>query len=210
MGISIENWLFGSISMSQLALKFNSYCFLFSVIDCYSSSLATRELFFWQSTISLGKSFQDIKLDPLDKQPSTRFSLQHYMNINLTELFYFLKKVRPTTCSIGVHENIKQLFLSLFLGLVLPILNRTVLDQANKGEEPCLKWSKSNKHIEGLLLEKLGVVLVLWRVKMVRLHGQISTSRVVSYLLKGRKFAHILMSMLPNHIQIEFYLKWLN
>lgn len=163
MGISIENWLFGSISMSQLALKFNSYCFLFSVIDCYSSSLATRELFFLTEhpAISLGKSFQDMKLDPLDKQPSTRFSLQHYMNINLTELFYFLKKVRPTTCSIGVHENIKQLFLLLFLGLVLPILNRTVLDQANKGEKPCLKWSKLNKHIEGLLLEKLGVVLVL-------------------------------------------------
>lgn len=103
MGISIENWLFGSNSSPQLPLKFKSQFCLFSV-----------------------KTLQDMRLDPLDNQSyllrawNRPLPTPHGHKFNRT----VLPDVRPITCSIGIHENIKQLFLLLFFGLALPIWNR--------------------------------------------------------------------------------------
>ena len=103
MEISIENWLFCSNSSPQLALKFKSQCCLFSV-----------------------KRLQEMKLDPLDNQSyplrawNRQLPTQRGHKFNGT----VLSDVRPITCSVGIQENIKQLFLLLFFGLALPIWNR--------------------------------------------------------------------------------------
>ena len=103
MGISIENWLFGSNSSPQLPLKFKSQCCLFSV-----------------------KGLQEMRLDPLDNQSyplrawNRPLPTPHRHKFNGT----VLPDVRPITCSLGIHENIKQLFLLLFFGPALPIWNR--------------------------------------------------------------------------------------
>ena len=59
-------------------------------------------------------------------------------------------------------------------------------------------YEAAETNTQGAILEKWAVVLVFKGVEMVRLEGQNSPSRAVSWLQKGGKLAHILWPIWPN------------